>query len=432
MLTLLSILFWIAIIAVAIGLFAHLVGRFLQVDRQPDAVIYATTEDGWRLGLARYRPQSPIHGAPPVLLCPGAALSAAIFDVLPETTLARYLAGCGYDVWLIDLRGRGLSERPRLWGRRRYTWTFDDYVEFDVPAVVEAVCRETGATAVQWIGLDLGALVLLAATDAPTTARVRSLAALGAPAVFRRQALLLPGWVLRLLRYVRLETVVRLAAPLLGRLYPPPLGLWQNRDNIDGHVYRKALVNAVCSFSRAEIQQYREWLGSDAFVAAEGVKDYRKALASVTLPVMMLHGPRDPLASPDMIEATVEALSGCEERVSLLASRVHGLSANYGHLDLVLGRNAARDIYPQLLRWLDLHAGVALPADRPRPLPSVAEESPSPQQAWEQATAPVRPVPPPPTEPPPAAPEDTPADADADAVDDIPWGDGDVPHVPRR
>jgi pimeloyl-ACP methyl ester carboxylesterase len=425
MLTLLSIVFWIAVIVGAIGLFARLVGRFLQLDRQPDEVIYVTTEDGWRLGLARYRPQSPIPGAPPVVLCPGAALSTAVFDLLPETTLARYLAGWGYDVWLLDLRGRGLSERPRLWGRRRYTWTFDDYVEFDAPAALEAVCRETGAASAQWIGLDLGALVLLAAGDAATS-RVRSLVALGATAAFRRQSLLLPGWVLRLLRYVRLETVVRVAAPLLGRLYPPPLGLWQNRDNIDGHVYRKALVNAVCSFSRAEMQQYSEWLASDAFVAVEGTKDYRKSLASMMLPVMIVHGPRDPLASPDMIETTVEMLSGCEERVTLVASRMHGLSANYGHLDLVLGRNAARDIYPQLLRWLDLHAGVPLPADRPRPLAPTADDSPSPRQA----TAAVRPVPPVEET---AAPSTEVADtSDPAAADDIQWGDGDVPHVPPR
>jgi hypothetical protein len=92
MLTILTFLFWLAVACGAVALIGFCAGRLLQVPRLPDAVHFVDTEDGWRLGLARYRPRRPIVGAPPVVLCPGFALSAAIYDLLPETSLARYLS----------------------------------------------------------------------------------------------------------------------------------------------------------------------------------------------------------------------------------------------------------------------------------------------------------------------------------------------------
>ena len=447
MLTILTLLFWLAVACGALALLGFVAGRLLSVERQPDAVHFAQTEDGWRLGLARYRPQRPIGGAPPVVLCPGFALSAAIYDLFPETSLARYLASFGYDVWLLDLRGRGYSERPRFGGRRRYTWAFDDYVELDLPAAIDAICRETGARAVQWIGLDLGALVPLAALTRGGAARVASLAALAAPAIFRRQAALLPRWVLRALRLVRIEAALRLAAPLLGRLFPPPLSLWQNRDNIDSPAYRRLLINACCSFSRRELAQYREWLAGDLFQALDGARDYRKGLSSLALPCLLLYGPRDPLAPPEAMEATADALPGVEDKVVVVASRMHGMSANYGHLDLLAARTAPRDIYPHLLKWLDLHAGVPVPAGRPEPghathgdeleawhkvtprapAPAPQEAPPSASSASADALAPSAAATA--TDPRPAA-ATSDENADEDAPDDIEWTDGDA-RVPK-
>ncbi len=105
--TLIALLFWLAVVAGLLALYGFLAGRFLQVDAQPDAVHFTTTSDGWRLALGRYRAAMPLAGAPPVLLCPGLALSGRLFDLGAERSLARYLARHGYQTWVLDWRGRG-------------------------------------------------------------------------------------------------------------------------------------------------------------------------------------------------------------------------------------------------------------------------------------------------------------------------------------
>lgn len=380
MLTLLAICFYTAVAAGALALFGFLTGRFFQVDPRPDAVVYCTTEDGWRLGLSRHRPERPLEGAPPVLLCPDVGLSAGVFDLGPETSLARFLAEHGHDVWLLDPRGRGASERPRLWGRRRCRWSFDDYVEFDAPAALAAVARETGAEQVQWVGLGLGTMVGAAAAATVDLPAVRSLTGLSFAAQFERPGPLLSPGVSALVRRIWSPAAVRLLAPLLGRLSFPPFRALQQRDNIDGPIYRRALVNSIGPLPRAELRQIAAWLERDRFTAADDQVDYRKVWQTLDRPVLLVSGPRDPLCPLAMVRQSLEGLERSPRTRLVAADRRHGLSANYGRLDLLLGRNARRDIFPHLLAWLDRWSEAELPGGRPRP--------PQAGQRWDAAVAP--------------------------------------------
>src|SRR5690348_4227676 len=68
----------------------------------------ARTDDGWDLGLYRYRARNGRGTAKPfpVVMSHGMAGSRLIFDLHPEYSLARFLAARGFDVFLVDLRGR--------------------------------------------------------------------------------------------------------------------------------------------------------------------------------------------------------------------------------------------------------------------------------------------------------------------------------------
>ena len=414
-----SLLFWLCVVAGVVALLVHLSGRHHRLQLKPDAIHFATTEDGWRLTISRYRARDSL-GAPPVVLCPGAGMGSVIFDVSEETSLARYLTSHGHDVWLLDLRGR--PSRPR----RRANWSFDDYVEFDIPAALRTICEQSGSSQVQWVGFGVGALVQLAALAGPEAGRVRSLLALAAPVFFRRQQATIGPRLLRWLRLLRLDILARLGAPLLGRLYPGPLKLLQNRDNVDGDTYRRALINALAGFSRAELLQYAEWLEHDSFTATVQRRDYRASMGSIDTPTLFIVGPRDELAPPDMVEATANLLEEVEDRAVVVASRMHGMSTNYGHLDLLLGRAVQRDIFTHILKWLDLHAGVEIPGTRPEP--------PEPREGWsdEQPYPRREPVS---REEPRELLEDEPLPAgldeeDEDDLDEDDLVQGDVPRVP--
>ncbi|GJP31078.1 hypothetical protein CLOM_g9023 [Closterium sp. NIES-68] len=78
-----------------------------------DELHYVETSDGWRLALWRYLPSDSVpRKAHPVLLLSGIATNALGYDISEEVSLARHLAGQGFDTWVLELRGAGLSQSP--------------------------------------------------------------------------------------------------------------------------------------------------------------------------------------------------------------------------------------------------------------------------------------------------------------------------------
>ncbi|GAB4840329.1 hypothetical protein Ancab_021096 [Ancistrocladus abbreviatus] len=64
----------------------------------------------WRLALWRYPPppQAPSRNHP-LLLLSGVATNAIGYDLSPESSFARYMSGQGFDTWILEVRGAGLS-----------------------------------------------------------------------------------------------------------------------------------------------------------------------------------------------------------------------------------------------------------------------------------------------------------------------------------
>ncbi|XP_025888624.1 uncharacterized protein [Solanum lycopersicum] len=67
----------------------------------------------WRLALWRYLP--PPQQAPrrnhPLLLLSGIGTNAIAYDLSPQSSFARYMCNQGFDTWILEVRGTGLSVR---------------------------------------------------------------------------------------------------------------------------------------------------------------------------------------------------------------------------------------------------------------------------------------------------------------------------------
>ncbi|CAL5374244.1 unnamed protein product [Camellia sinensis] len=64
----------------------------------------------WRLALWRYKP--PPKAPPrnhPLLLLSGVGTNAIGYDLSPDSSFARYMSSQGFDTWILELRGAGLS-----------------------------------------------------------------------------------------------------------------------------------------------------------------------------------------------------------------------------------------------------------------------------------------------------------------------------------
>jgi len=107
--------------------------------------------------LGGLRPPPPPRRNHPVILVPGLGSSGAYcFDLSPGVSLPDFLADRGWDVWTVELRGNGASDKPRLGlgmpggaggggGARSRWWTVDTHVERDLPALIRFVLRACGA-----------------------------------------------------------------------------------------------------------------------------------------------------------------------------------------------------------------------------------------------------------------------------------------------
>lgn len=64
----------------------------------------------WKLALWRYcpSPQAPPRNHP-LLLLSGVGTNAIGYDLSPESSFARYMSGQGFDTWILEVRGAGLS-----------------------------------------------------------------------------------------------------------------------------------------------------------------------------------------------------------------------------------------------------------------------------------------------------------------------------------
>ncbi|MDB4969401.1 MAG: Polyhydroxyalkanoic acid synthase [Myxococcales bacterium] len=331
---------------------SFLAARYFFVARFPDEIQYGTAADGWRIAVLRYRPAEP-SGRPPVLLVHGVAANRYNLDLTEEISLARHLCGRGFDVWVLELRGRGLSLRPRLFSGLRYDWSFDDYAERDLPCAADVIMRATGAAKLHLVGFSTGALAAYAwLSDPHRKVEVASLVSIGGAASFKRLGKRLSGRIIRSIRFLRHRWLMRVLAPISGYWHPSPLQIIHNPGNLDGAIQRRAMVNMIANFSRNELLQYSDWIMHDVFRSIDQRRDYRAELSRILVPALFLAGPRDALAPPDAVKETYDAV-GSRDKKFVLLSRAQGQRVNYGHFDLVIGREAPAEVFPVISGWLE-------------------------------------------------------------------------------
>jgi predicted alpha/beta hydrolase len=281
----------------------------------------ARTADGWNLGLYRYRARGAARPVP-VLCSHGMAVTRLIYDLHPDCSLARFLAANGFDTWLVDLRGRQRSW-PDGGGDAGLQWSFDDFVDRDLPAAVSRVCEISGAGDVFWIGMEMSGQALYAAAIAGTAGRVRAGVTCGAP-VRTPPTAMVPGVTaaprVRRGGRVPFRAGARLAGPILAYARASVLESSFRACNVDPLVVARYFRNGIPDEATDLIDQFSTWIREGRMRSRDGSRIYSDRLDEVRLPLLVLAAERAAASG----RQRAGGLRGVRERRQDLGAGGHG------------------------------------------------------------------------------------------------------------
>ncbi len=355
----LEVLGWIVLALLVVGVALVLHVRFWE-RRYALPMIYESEErlatpDGAAVELRRL-PRRGNSAAPPVLLVHGLGANHRNHDLAPDISLARTLAEAGRDVWLLTLRS-GLSAA----GRRRHIVRFDRMAEHDLSVGVARVLELTGAARLDYVGFSMGGMLLYAALGATLSpGNIRRVAIIGSPATLRAPSrLLFAGLVAKLPSRWAPTVRLRLLAGLTGFaaewVATPLHRVILNPENVAPGVARLSMFNLVADVPGPLNLDFASFAAAPRGEIHIKGTSVLEGLELIDLPVLFIAGAGDRLAPPASVRAAYEAWGRSAPHVEkrfILLGREQGASADYGHGDLAIGAEAAREVFAPVRAFL--------------------------------------------------------------------------------
>ena len=332
------------------------------------------SQDGWPLAIYEYKPRGQSRSAVPVLCIHGTNCRYGIFDGGADFGLAPFLAKQGFHVFAVDLRGRGLSAPRGRLNRAavllRRGWTLDDFLYKDLPTAFEFALKSSGATQLDAIGHSLGGMLLLELLAESRDGRVRKVVTVGsgdAPAMMlplpseprkgdkppQRKVnvgLVLAPFALSA-RYTPVHWGARLAAlalPLAPQAaregwVDPMLTTLLNPRNMDAARVETFLARSLSGISARKFWSFGKLVRK--FQQTPPAWDRHRH------PTLLLAGARDGLVPVASVQQTYARTTHPASRMVEL-SLANGHAADYGHVDLLLGRHVEREVFPLIESFL--------------------------------------------------------------------------------
>lgn len=326
--------------------------------------------DGRPCNLINYRGEREPHRGP-VLLVHGAGTHAGIFRPPTARTLVDELVADGYDVW--NFNWRASIDFPAN------KWTLDQAAVYDYPAAVRRIVAETGHDRMKAVVHCQGSTSFFMAAVAGLVPEVTTIVSnavslhpvvpalswwkvrVGAPLARYLTDYMNAQWgiaaptlvaktidgIVRLTHHECRNAVCKHVSFTYGAGWP---SLWSHNQLSDETHDWITQQFGFCPMSF--FMQIGRSLRAGRIVAVDGLKEL----------------PPDVLACPPQTDARIVFLAGSASRCFLPASQTRSfeyfdrlrpnyhqlyLLPEYGHLDVFIGKNAARDVFPIILSELN-------------------------------------------------------------------------------
>jgi poly(3-hydroxyalkanoate) synthetase len=317
------------------------------------------TSDNWDLTLEHHSPRkNTVAKKYPVIICHGLVGNRNYFKIKEEESIVYRLISEGYDVWLLDLRGRTDAGAPSLFfGDKTYNYSFDDYATKDVDAAISYVLEKTKADKVNWIGHSMGGMVVYTRIGTFKENRIANLVTLGSPFSFYNPTKHVKmmssfSFLLKLLPVVPTASLAHLESDYGIPLPQKPIKMFYYKKNTEKEVEHALKSLSTNNESPNVMKQFANGISSGEVMSLDGNTSYTANLKNITVPVLLIAGRRDHLGTPMIVRQVYDNIAS-SDKTMFVAGRSEGLTEDYGHVDLVMGTNSDKDINVPITKWLN-------------------------------------------------------------------------------
>ena len=240
--------------------------------------------------------------------------------------------------------------------------TIGNLWRYDLPAVLRFV-RKTNIKNYFLMGHSLGGITALAFSSHVNDPMLKGIVAIAAPVTFT---------VWQREKIVKLINIIDLLKPITWRVWSFPgnylltpftaaglkyislIKLFGNPENIDPEEARIMLRRAVSPYTPIKmIDQLKRALIKGPLIDDYDT-DYLHSLKNMKVPVLFIAGYLDNLSPPQVVKMNYK-FCGSKDKTLVIASKQKGFLHNYGHIDLVVGKDSDKEILPIIQKWLENH-----------------------------------------------------------------------------
>jgi pimeloyl-ACP methyl ester carboxylesterase len=308
--------------------------------------------DGCELSMTRVRrADGASRGA--VVLQHGLGSNGMVFDY-PGRSLAQELAQAGFDCFVSQLRGANAQPTQPI-----KPYGLDEYVAYDVPAILETACATGEHARVHWVGHSLGGILLMLHAIEQPDAPIERFVAIGSSLDYRpgrsvyRDLRRLLGLISRGLRAVPFDTFARWNALSAGYgplLLPEKMNFW--RSNVEREIMRGLLQHGFTQIPVRLLLDLDSTFTPRGFSRAAGRIEYLTRASDFRVASCLIVGSRDAQCGEAAVDETARLLSGAPGLRVARFGRTHGHLDDYGHFDLILGKRAEHEVWPTIRNFL--------------------------------------------------------------------------------
>jgi polyhydroxyalkanoate synthase len=328
-------------------------GPRMPTGQTPREVVWAKN----KARLYRYEPSTEKKHPVPILMVYALINKPYVLDLLPGNSLVEYLIDGGFDVYLLDWGVPG-DEDTDL--------SFDDYVLDYLRPATSKVLRASGAEGYTLFGYCMGGTMAAMHAALFPDEPLANLVLLTTPIDFAPEKTGLlglwtdekrldPDLVVESFGNVPseiIENTMRMLKPVTNYvgtyaamwdciLEEKPMGTWKAMNK---------WVGDGTPFPGTAFKQWiRDFYQQNKLVRGEiRLREHRVDLAQITCPLLNVAAERDHICPLPQAEPTTDLVSSEDKEFVVLDA---------GHVGLLTGRSAKKDLWPKVASWLEERSG---------------------------------------------------------------------------